>query len=253
MAKRLGCPKSTAHRALAALRRAGFADQVSRGYYVLGDEILRMAFAYHEARPEHLRVQPILVALAARYNEAAHYAVLDGTQVVYRAKVDSPTGAIRLSSTIGGRNPAHSTGVGKMLLALKLADDAAVRDWVGDRQLERQTPHTIVSIAALTAELATIRARGYSLDDQENEVGINCLAVPIFLSSPAVPSGAISVSALSCRTPLSALVDDIAAIRELTGSKDTAPTVEERVTATGAAKPGRARLGTGNSLSARSQ
>src|SRR6476660_2159968 len=108
----IGSPKPTVHRALRALRRAGLADQDARGHYVLGDEFLRMAFAHHEARPEHVRIRPVLDALARRFGETVHYAVLDGRDVVYRAKVDPPSGAVRLTSTVGGRNPTHATAVG---------------------------------------------------------------------------------------------------------------------------------------------
>src|SRR3954452_25499534 len=63
----IGSPKPTVHRALGALRRAGLADQDERGRYVLGDEFLRMALAHHEARPEHVRIRPLLQTLAARF------------------------------------------------------------------------------------------------------------------------------------------------------------------------------------------
>ena len=64
---------------------------------------------------------------------------------------------------------------------------------------------TLGSTAQLCAELRKIREQGYSTDDQENEPGIVCVAVPAFLTSPTVPSGAISVSALAYRTPLASL------------------------------------------------
>ncbi|CAM5250876.1 hypothetical protein SALBM311S_05079 [Streptomyces alboniger] len=136
LTRAIASPKPTVHRALGALRRAGLADQDARGRYVLGDEFLRMAFAHHEARPEHVRVRPVLDALAHRFGETAHYAVLDGREVVYRAKVDPPTGAVRLTSTIGGRNPAHTTAVGKLLLTRQLDSLAEVEKWVGDCPLE---------------------------------------------------------------------------------------------------------------------
>lgn len=213
MARVVASPKPTVHRALAALRRVGFAGQDGRGRYVLGDEFLRLAFAHHEARPDHVRIHPVLRALAERYGETAHYAVLDGDTVVYRSKVDPPSGAVRLTSTVGGRNPAHCTGVGKLLLSYALNDRAAVTAWAGD--LERRTPNTLTSADALHRELSAIRERGYATDDQENEAGIVCVAVPAFLTSPTVPSGAVSVSAPAYRTPLARLVEDVAAIREL--------------------------------------
>jgi IclR family transcriptional regulator, acetate operon repressor len=213
LTRAVASPKPTVHRALAALCRFGFAARNGHGRYVLGDEFLRLAFAHHEARPDHLRIAPVLTTLTERYGETAHYAVLDGHTVVYRAKVDPAAGALRLTSTVGGRNPVHSTAVGKLLLAYALADDDAVTAWVGDRVLAQRTPHTLTSAEALAAELRTIRAQGYAVDDQENEPGIVCLAVPVFLTSPTRPSGAVSVSAPVSRTPLATLVAEVEAIR----------------------------------------
>jgi DNA-binding IclR family transcriptional regulator len=214
MARAVRSNKATVHRALAALRRAGFAGQDGRGRYVLGDEYLRLAFAHHEARPDHIRINPVLRRLAERWGETAHYAVLDGPEVVYRSKVDPPHGAVRLTSTIGGRNPAHCTAVGKLLLAYALPDDAAVHAWAAGRSLERRTHRTLTSVKGLARELRTIRARGWAADDQENEPGVNCVAVPAFLTSPTVPAGAVSVSAPAYRTPLARLIEDVAAIKD---------------------------------------
>ncbi|WP_024288318.1 IclR family transcriptional regulator [Cellulomonas sp. KRMCY2] len=214
-------PKPTVHRALAALRRAGFATQDVRGRYVLGDEFLRLAFTHHEARPDHVRVTPVLEALSERFGETTHYAVLDDDTVIYRSKVDPLTGGVRLTSTVGGRNGAHATGVGKLLLALALRDDDAVRSWAAGRVFEARTPRTLTSTDALVTELATIREQGYAVDDQENEPGIVCVAVPAYLTSPTAPSGAISVSALAYRTPLATLLAELPAIREIVDAIST--------------------------------
>jgi DNA-binding IclR family transcriptional regulator len=144
-----------------------------------------------------------------------HYAVLDGRSVVYRSKVDPAHGAVRLSSTIGGRNPAHLTAVGKLLLAHALPDEAAVAEWVGRDPLEVRTPRSIGTVPKLHAELVRTRDRGYATDDQEAEPGINCLAVPAFLTSPASPSGAVSVSAVAFRMPLERLIAEAATIRSI--------------------------------------
>jgi DNA-binding IclR family transcriptional regulator len=215
IARAVESPKPTVHRALAALRRAGFAAQDGHGRYVLGDEFLRLAFAHHEARPDHVRVLPILEALCDRYGETVHYATLDGRSVVYRAKLDPPHGAVRLTSVVGGRNPAHCTAVGKVLLADALRTEEAVRVWVGGRPLETPTARSIGAVEALHAELVRIRDRGYGTDDQENEPGVNCVAVLAHLTSPTVASGAVSVSGLAYRTPLRTLVDDLPAIRAI--------------------------------------
>ncbi|MGW4643767.1 IclR family transcriptional regulator [Sphaerisporangium sp. NPDC004334] len=221
MARAAASPKPTVHRALASLARFGFATRNGRGHYVLGDEFLRLAFAHHEARPDHVRVGPVLHSLAERYGETAHYAILDGATVVYRSKADPPLGAVKLTSTVGGRNPAHCTAVGKMLLSHALPDDAAVAAWAGGRSLERRTGNTVTTARALAAELRATRERGYATDDQENEPGIVCVAVPAFLTSPTVPSGAVSVSAPAYRTPLSRLVDQVPAIRAMVAEHET--------------------------------
>ncbi|MET0735346.1 MAG: IclR family transcriptional regulator, partial [Microbacterium sp.] len=166
--------KPTVHRALATLRRAGLADMTGRGVYVLGDEYLRLAFRNLDGRPETARLQPLLEELATRYGETAHYAVLAGHDIVYRAKMDPPQGAVKLTSVIGGRNPAYRTAVGKALLGTRLTDLAEVSAWLGPVPLEQKTPNTLATAEALLSAIAQARRLGYAVDDQENEIGINC-------------------------------------------------------------------------------
>jgi DNA-binding IclR family transcriptional regulator len=211
----LNSPKPTVHRALATLRRAGLADLVERGVYVLGDEFLRLAFRNLDGRPETARVQPLLEELATRFGETAHYAVLSGTDIVYRAKMDPPQGAVRLTSVVGGRNGAYSTAVGKVLLSTRLMSVDDLERWFGPFPLERKTDTTVTTADALLADLTASRERGYGLDDQENEVGVNCLAIPVHLVGSVTPSGAVSVSAVTFRRPLPQLVDAVPEIREI--------------------------------------
>ena len=91
LSRQLGAPKSSTHRALAALRRAGFAEQDERGRYRLGSELVRIAFDYHERRDEVDLVRPALQTLSDWLSETAHYAELEGAEVVYLAKIE-PTG-----------------------------------------------------------------------------------------------------------------------------------------------------------------
>ncbi|MGX9901397.1 IclR family transcriptional regulator [Arthrobacter sp. SA17] len=216
LAGTLDSPKSTVHRALASLRKASLAELTSRGVYALGDEFFRLAFSNHAARPYTERLQPLLNSLAAEYGETIHYAVLDGKEVVYRAKVDPGQGSVKLTSYVGGRNPAYRTGVGKLLLSYIVNTETQLAAWLGGDKLEVKTASTITDPTALLAELQATRSRGYGIDDQENELGINCIAVPVFGASSTMPTGAISVSALRFRYPLERLVQ-------------TAPTLAARV------------------------
>jgi DNA-binding IclR family transcriptional regulator len=212
LATRVDSPKPTVHRALAALKRAGLARQDGRGHYVLGDEFLRLAFQHHESRPESVRVRPVLEQLAERFGETAHYAVLDGDDVVYRAKVDPLEGAVRLTSTIGGRNPARNTAVGKLLLSRTTSTLDELRARFGPGPFPARTANSITTIEGLFDELERTRARGYAVDDQENELGVNCIAVPLPFAVPGATAGAVSISALAYRTPL---VDLEAALPEI--------------------------------------
>lgn len=78
----------------------------------------------------------MLEALAERFGETAHYSVMDGDEIVYRAKVDPTRGAVKLTSTVGDRSPAHSTAVGKLLLSSQLLTAGEVEAWIGERELE---------------------------------------------------------------------------------------------------------------------
>jgi IclR family acetate operon transcriptional repressor len=229
LARELSSSKPTVHRALATLRRAGFATQVSRGVYQLGDEFLRLAFVHQAARPDTVRIEPALQELATRYGETAHFAVLDGTDVVYRAKVDPPTGSVRLTSDVGGRNPAYRTAVGKMLLSGFIDSEGALQKWLGDTPLVTRTPKSIDSLERLWTELALTRQRGYAVDDEENEVGINCVAVPLPASAGLRQAGAISISALAFRFPLSRLVTEVPRIRATVASAVAPHTVSEDI------------------------
>jgi DNA-binding IclR family transcriptional regulator len=216
LARELGLPKSTVHRALAALVRAGFAERSGRGRYRLGLEFVRLAFEFHEERDDARLVEPALGALAERFGETAHYAVLDGSEVVYLAKVVPRGQSVRMTSTVGGRNPAHCTGVGKALLAHTLADSAAVERLVAEHgPLAARTPHTLVSAPELAEELERTRTRGYALDREESEPGVVCLALPVFLDSRANPSGAISVSALAHRISIETLEAAVEEVRRI--------------------------------------
>lgn len=220
IATRIDVPKSTVHRALASLRRAGFAAQQSGGRYLLGDEYLRLAFAYQERRSSASRLEPILRELSTLFDETAHYAILDGDDVVYQAKHDPATGAIRLSSVVGGRNPAHATAVGKLLLAYRYRDSASALEWSAGRILVAKTARTRTGADQLAAMFTAIREQGFAIDDQESEVGVNCLALPVFLDASSVPTGAVSVSGLTFRTSLAQLTEQVDAVREIIRSHD---------------------------------
>jgi IclR family acetate operon transcriptional repressor len=207
LARLVNSPRSSVHRALGALRRADLIEQDRDSRYRLGYGLLKLAFSYYEELDEVSRLRPVLSALASEFGETTHYAILDRAEVVYLAKVQPSSSRYQMTSVIGGRNPAYCTGVGKALLAYALTTQDQVEEFVGRHEspLVEHTANTITTAEDLYKELESIRREGYALDREENELGINCLAIPLFLTSKSVPDGAISITAVAQRFPLERL------------------------------------------------
>jgi DNA-binding IclR family transcriptional regulator len=217
LARLMNSPRSSVHRALGALRRADLIEQDRDSRYRLGYGLLKLAFSYYDEIDAVGRMRPVLSALAAEFGETTHYAILDQSEVVYLAKVQPPLSRYQMNSVIGGRNPAYCTGVGKALLAYNLLTRDQVERFVAGHEppLAPFTTHTILTAAQLHEEFEFIRENGYALDREEHEDGINCLAIPLFLTSKTVPDGAISITAVAQRFPLRQLETSINHAREM--------------------------------------
>ena len=214
-AHELGAPKSTTHRVLLTLRRAGFAEQDDEGRYRLSLDLLRIAFRHYESLDDRNIVQSALEMLVKQFGETSYYAKLDGSEVVYFAMVSKP-GFVQTAALVGARLPAYRTSLGKALLSRVLLDRTAVDRFV-ERYgpLEAATANSLTSAAALDRELSETRARGYAVDNEENEPGVVCIAFPVFLVPQPQPTGAISVAAIKHRTPLVELVGRAGEMRDV--------------------------------------
>lgn len=199
LAARVEIPKSSLHRILAALKHRAFVSQPEAGGpYFLGTELLATAFRFHDTLDLRALIHPLLTRVSADLHETTHMAVLDGPEVIYQDKIEA-SHSIKLSSVIGGRNPAHATGVGKALLAWTYPTDEAITTWIARwAPLATPTRRTVSAPAQLADQLSQVRDRGYALDLEENEAGVRCAAVPIFLGRP-VPAAAVSVTLLASR------------------------------------------------------
>jgi DNA-binding IclR family transcriptional regulator len=216
----LASPKTSVHRAVTALRDAGLVSSDLRGQYRYSHDLFKLVFSCYEGIDAVTRIRPVLNELALRFGEATHYAVLEGPDVVYLAKVQSQHAGLRISSVIGGRNPAHCTGLGKVLLAYALPDEDAVRRYVEEYgPLARRTERTLTGTDELAADLDSTRSRQYALDREESEDGINCVAFPLFFGRSGEPSGAISVTALARRMSIDTLEDAVPDIRSIIRGK----------------------------------
>jgi DNA-binding IclR family transcriptional regulator len=175
---RLELPKSTLHRILQSLqaeRLLCFDEQGRR--YRLGYGLLELARQSWERTDIRREAQHVMAELMAQTSETVHLAVLDGPDVVYVDKVESPQ-TMRMGSAVGARNPAYCTGVGKALLAFVEPRELARR--LDGYKFHAFTPNTIVSEKRLVEELNRIRTTLVAVDNEEHEIGVRCAAAPIF-------------------------------------------------------------------------
>ncbi len=194
--RRTGHDKTTLLRLLNAWRARGFLIRDEDGRYRLGDGILKVTGAYLDGLGVRTVALPLMRELADQVRETCHLGKLDGTQVIYLAKIEAPQ-TIRMHSRVGATMPAYSTALGKALLAFERPD---ILDRVTASEMPPLTARTITSPAKLREELDQTQRRGYAIDDVENEEGVRCVASPIFDNVGVV--AAISVSAPSYRFTL---------------------------------------------------
>ncbi|WP_029353336.1 IclR family transcriptional regulator [Bosea sp. 117] len=211
VARRAELPTSTVHRLLTTLERRGLVGHdPATGHWMVGLGMFRIGSAYLRIRrlPEIARTQ--IRELSYAVNETVNLSLIDGAELICVAQVESHA-AVRAFFRIGGRMPIHASGGGKAILAAMQPE--ARRAWLGSDQLERYTEHTHVSRRALQSDLASIDARGYSIDDEEHTPGMRCVAAAV-LDEWKEPIGALSISAPTVRMPPERIADLGARVRE---------------------------------------
>ncbi len=194
LAAQTGQSTSSVHRILSTLTDEGLLEQDSAtGRYRLGLAVFDLAAAVPSQRTLHEAVLLPMTDLRNHTGETVQVGVLEGRQVVYVERLDSPN-TLRLFTELGRRNDAHCTGSGKALLAFVDTDerDKILRGW----DPPRRTDYTIVSRKRLITELDLIRRRGYAENRQESELGVVSVAAPIRDESGAC------IAAMSVAGPL---------------------------------------------------
>jgi len=174
--------KSTAHRLLMVLERHRLIEKNSNtGKYRLGLKLFELGTKAIGQLDLRERARPYLERAVLDTGETVHLCVYDDGEVVYLDKVE-PTRSVRLTSSVGRRNPAYCTSVGKAIMAFLPAEQVEIAaQKLGFRQLTRKT---ISNMLELRAELAKVRKLGYAVDNEENEEGersglVGSLALPL--------------------------------------------------------------------------
>jgi len=177
ISRALDLKKATAHRLLASLRRRGLvAQDPATRRYRLGIKLWELGSMATNHVEWIDRVKPFLQELTERTGETTHLAVLSDGQVLYVDKVESAH-SLRMPSQVGRRLPVHCTGIGKALIAS--LPDEVLGGLIARRGLASFTPNTITDPKRLADELASVRERGYSIDNEEIEEGLVCIGAPV--------------------------------------------------------------------------
>ncbi len=177
LAVRLGLAKSSVHRLLTTLQQERLVEQdPDSGRYRLGLAIFELGAAASSPTDLHQAVLLPMSVLRVRTGETVQMAVLDGREVVYIERLESPN-TLRLFLEVGARNHAHCTGSGKCLLAF--LDDERLEEILAGWELPAKTDATIVDPVELRRELRRIRSLGYAINAHESEPGVVSVAGPI--------------------------------------------------------------------------
>lgn len=186
-----GLPMPTIYRLLRFLTSEGFVRQEPSKRYALGPRLIRLGLAASSGL--EAMATPYLRTLVERFGESANMAMLQGDSCVYVAQAPSPQ-MMRMFTEVGRVVRPHCTGVGKAIMSA--LPDPQVVALLGRTGMPPKTPKTITSVDAMLEELARARTAGYAVDDEEQELGVRCVSVPVLgIPFPA----AISVSAPSSR------------------------------------------------------
>jgi IclR family transcriptional regulator, acetate operon repressor len=187
LAQRTGLPQGTTHRLLQGLHRRGYVRREASRKYSVGTAALRLGDAAQRSLARS--AQPFLAQLVEASGETANLAVLEGDDVVYLAQVSSPH-TLRMFADVGRHVPPHSTAVGKVLLAAMPREGAVAL--LRRTGLPRRTDATITDLEDLGHVLDAVQAHGWAADDEEQEAGIRCVAVPVFSGEQVVAAVSLS-------------------------------------------------------------
>jgi len=202
VARRADLPRAAARRFLRTLQTLGYVRSDGR-LFALTPHVLELGFSYLSALSLPEIVQPHLEQLSREVDESVSAAVLDGTDIVYVARV--PTRRIMsVRITIGTRFPAYATSMGRVLLAGLSADEADAA--IEASALRPLTPLTKTDAAALRKELASVREQGWALVDGELESGLRSVAAPVHGRGGAVVA-AVNVSTSATRDSVQHVLD----------------------------------------------
>lgn len=204
VARLTGLDRATARRCLITLNRLGYAAHDGRAYS-LTVRILALGHAYLASTPLPDQIRPFLDRLAALLDESCSCSILDGTEIVYIARA-SQRRVMSIGLGVGSHLPATCSSMGRVLLAA--LPQAVLLDTLAHAELKPLTAKTLTDRDALLAEIDRVREQGYAIIDEELEMGLRSIAVPIRNTAGQVVA-AINTGAQTGRVSVDRLKDEV--------------------------------------------
>jgi IclR family transcriptional regulator, pca regulon regulatory protein len=179
-----GFDRATARRCLLTLHHLGYAAYDGK-YFTLTPRVLRLGMGALAALPLPQIVQPWLDQLSDKIGQSCSVSILDGAEIVYIARA-AQRRVMSIGLMPGSRLPAHCTSMGRVLLAA-LPDDA-ISTLIATSDLTPRTVHSLHDPDEIIAEIKRVRLAGYAMIDQEVELGLSSLAVPVYDAKGRIPA-----------------------------------------------------------------
>ncbi|MBV8701390.1 IclR family transcriptional regulator domain-containing protein [Bradyrhizobium sp.] len=187
--------RAAARRVLRTLSMLGYVEQQGR-QFSLSPRILEFGFAYLSTQSWIDRALPLMRELSERLGESCSAAILQGHDIVYVARVPARR-IMSAALSVGSRLPALHTALGRVLFGY--LDEAEIWRRLKANRIEAYTPQSITDLQALFDRIRADREQGFSIVDEELELGLRALAVPV-LDRTGQAVGAINLSTHSTRT-----------------------------------------------------
>jgi IclR family pca regulon transcriptional regulator len=199
LAVKTGLSRAAVRRCLYTLTKLGFAGAEDGSRYGLRPRMLTLSNTYSTSSSLSTAAQPIIERMSATLRESFSVATLDGDDIVYVARANVNRVMVAVDLHIGSRLPAYCTSMGRVLLAYLPSEQ--LEQYLARAVLTPHTTRTITSIDKLRLSLRNVRRNGYALVDQELEVGLRSLAVPVYSPSGRVVA-TINLSGHAPRMPV---------------------------------------------------
>jgi IclR family pca regulon transcriptional regulator len=198
LAAKTGLSRAAVRRCLYTLSKLGFAGIEDGSRYTLLPRMLTLSNTYATSNSLSTSAQPILERMSAALHESFSVATLDGDDIVYIART-TVSRVMSVDLHIGSRLPAYCTSMGRVLLAYLPVEQ--LEQYLARVVLVPHTPRTVNSVDKLRLALRNVRRHGYALVDQEYEIGLRSLAVPVYAPSGRVVA-TMNLSGSSPRMPV---------------------------------------------------